>query len=227
MLAADIAVLIPMPQLLAELGFRVNERTHRCACILHNGRNPGAFSWKTDGRWFCFSCGVGGDKFALVQQVKKCDFKDALRFLAALAGVRPEDNRKFKAELDHARCERKSREAAQEKLKAIELQDFLRAQKNILGLEALYRNAGRRLRELNAGSAERFANEGEVAWMALALVAREMPAAAAAYVIAAFADTPTRLTFSMCPNVRLHLIHECLSLGGVFDDRRYFFEFTL
>jgi hypothetical protein len=51
----DISALVAMPHLLAALGFAVNERTRRCACLLHGGRNPSAFSWRYDGRWCCFS----------------------------------------------------------------------------------------------------------------------------------------------------------------------------
>src|SRR5712691_2912375 len=85
--AREIAVLVPTAQLLAALGFDVNERTRRCACILHGGANPTAFSWREDGRWHCFSCGRGGDRIALVRAVCGCSFREAVTFLAQLAGV--------------------------------------------------------------------------------------------------------------------------------------------
>lgn len=82
-----VAGLVAMPVLLRSLGFQVNERTRRAPCLLHRGSNPTAFSWRADGRWHCFSCGKGGDKIALVGVARQCSFCEAVRFLAALAGV--------------------------------------------------------------------------------------------------------------------------------------------
>jgi len=48
--AREIAELVPMPRLLDALSFRVNERTRRCACLLHGGSNQTALSWREDGR---------------------------------------------------------------------------------------------------------------------------------------------------------------------------------
>jgi hypothetical protein len=85
--ARKVAALVPPPLLLSALGFQVSERTRRCACILHGGSNRTAFSWHGDGRWHCFSCGAGGDRIALVMQVRKCSFREAIEFMATLAGV--------------------------------------------------------------------------------------------------------------------------------------------
>lgn len=85
--AKELAALVPMSRLLAELGFAVSERTRRAPCVLHSGSNPSAFSWRDDGRWHCFSCGEGGDRIALVRAVRQCSFREAVAFLAALSGV--------------------------------------------------------------------------------------------------------------------------------------------
>ena len=85
--AREISALVAMPRLLVVLGFAVNERTRRGTCPVHGGSNPSAFSWRHDGRWYCFSCGAGGDKIALVRAVRKCSFREAIALLAALAGV--------------------------------------------------------------------------------------------------------------------------------------------
>lgn len=86
-LAQEIAALVPMAPLLEALGFQVNTRTHRSRCLLHGGTNPTSFSWREDGRWFCHSCGRGGGRIALIRAVRRCDSKEALRFLAGLGGI--------------------------------------------------------------------------------------------------------------------------------------------
>jgi len=109
--ARKIAASVAMPYLLSALDFDVNERTRRCACRLHGGLNRTAFSWREDGRWHCFSCGRGGDRIALVQVAKQCGFREAVTFLAGLAGVEFQIHRPFRAEMARKglRCERTER----------------------------------------------------------------------------------------------------------------------
>jgi DNA primase len=85
--AREIAALVPTAVLLSALGFKISERTRRCACIVHGGSNRSAFSWTETGLWKCHSCGAGGDRIALVKAVRRCSFREAIEFLAALAGV--------------------------------------------------------------------------------------------------------------------------------------------
>jgi hypothetical protein len=85
--ARELAALVAMPVLLAALGFEANERTRRSACILHGGANHSAFSWTGSGLWKCHSCGRGGDRIALVIAARQCSFREAITFLATLAGV--------------------------------------------------------------------------------------------------------------------------------------------
>jgi DNA primase len=98
----EIAALVPMSRLLESLGFDANERTRRCACILHGGSNRSAFSWTNDGLWKCHSCGAGGDKIALVRAVRQCSFQQAVDFLAALAGVSYRTTRVSRQEIESA-----------------------------------------------------------------------------------------------------------------------------
>jgi hypothetical protein len=86
--AREIATLVPMASLLGSLGFIVNERTRRAPCLLHAGHNYSAFSWTEGGLWRCHSCGRGGDRIALVRAAKGYSFRDAVMYLAALAGVK-------------------------------------------------------------------------------------------------------------------------------------------
>ncbi len=216
-----------MARLLGELGFRVNQRSHRCSCPLHCGKNPSAFGWRDDGLWFCFSCNRGGDKLSLIQQVRSCDFKDALRFLAALAGVDLDDSGKFREGLARARRERKQREIEQAGLRAIERRAFLAARSDVLRLERLRRNAGRRLSDLSELGPERFRGEEEVAWAALAFVADQMPRTVAAFTVIGFADQETRLRFAANPEQRAVMVNACLELGGVYDAKNHFVGMVL
>jgi DNA primase len=98
--------------LLRALGFEANDRGRRGPCPVHGGRNPGAFSWHEDGRWHCFSCGAGGDRIALVRAVRRCSFRDAVEFLAALAGVEFRSRRVSQREIAQIRQRRERAEHA-------------------------------------------------------------------------------------------------------------------
>lgn len=106
MTAREIAALVEMPRLLGALGFCVNERTRRGPCSIlthaHSGSNPSVFSWRDDGCWYCFSRSAGGDRIALVREVRQCSFREAIEFLAALAGVEYRPGRISAAEIRRA-----------------------------------------------------------------------------------------------------------------------------
>ena len=89
----------------------------------------------------------------------------------------------------------------------------------VLQLEAIQRNAGRRLKEIFEGSPERWCGETEWCWAALAEVSRQMPCAAAAYTIASFGSYPDRLRFALDPTAAEQLIGEALDNGCVTDER--------
>jgi hypothetical protein len=108
----EIARLVPVPRLLEALGFAFKERTHRCACVLHRGSNPTAFSWREDGLWYCHSCRAGGDKIALIRAVRQCGFREAVRFLAALAGVEYQFQRASQHEIEKSKLRRARAELA-------------------------------------------------------------------------------------------------------------------
>ncbi len=110
--ARQIAGLVAMPRLLTALGFEVNERTRRARCLLHGGSNPSAFSWTDDGRWFCFSCGRGGDRISLAREARQCGFREAMEFLAGLAGVGYRGRRVSPREIKQMRARRQRAEVA-------------------------------------------------------------------------------------------------------------------
>jgi DNA primase len=83
--------------------------TYKGLCPFHGERTPSFVVTPARQSWHCFGCGLGGDVFSFVMQREGIDFPEALKRLAARAGV----------ELD----ERTSREDARRK----RLRDVLEA----------------------------------------------------------------------------------------------------
>ena len=108
----EISALVPVTVLLRALGFELNGRARRCVCILHGGSNPSSFSWRDDGRWHCFSCGRGGDRIALVRAARSCGFRQAVEYLAQLAGISYSPERRSLSEVAQLRARRQRAEAA-------------------------------------------------------------------------------------------------------------------
>jgi DNA primase len=63
-------------------------RNFRGLCPFHTEKTPSFYVFPDRGTWRCFgSCGEGGDIFSFVQKRDNVDFRDAMRVLAAEAGV--------------------------------------------------------------------------------------------------------------------------------------------
>jgi CHC2 zinc finger len=225
--ASEIATLVPMPHLLESLGFDVNGRTKRCPCLLHGGSNPSAFSWTDAGLWRCHSCGAGGDKISLVRAVRNCSFREAVEFLAALAGIELGAIRMNRTAIDQVQAEQAAVRRDASVALAVDSSSWQERRDTVLQLEAIQRNAGRRLQEIGEGLPERWCGETDWCWGALAEVSRQMPDAAAAYAIASFGKFRDRLGFALDPRVAKRLIAEALDAGHVADDRGYRFEVIL
>ena len=184
-----------MSQLLATLGFAVNERMRRCACLLHGGSNRSAFSWREDGHWCCFSCGRRGDRIALVRAVRNCSFRDAVEYLAALSGVEFRQSRLSREEITRVSARRERAEVLAWAIRdAIVLLESRSA--HALGLvERLQRAIGERLKsEIAADATERL-------WDVLSRIAP-----LAAYFLAAFdflgrANAEARIRFALASGV--------------------------
>jgi len=216
-----------MAALLEALGFRVDTRSHRSECLLHKGSNPSAFSWTETGLWRCHSCGAGGDRIALVQAIRKCGFREAAEFLAQLAGVALETGKVSREAILRENRERQTFQDNALALVRVERALWNEARNAVLRLEAIGRNAGRRLNEIGAGGPERFSGEAEWCWAAIAEVSRQMPRAAAAYAIASFGKFGDRLRFALDTKAGGRMAGAALDCGYVADERGRRFEVML
>lgn len=129
MAAADVrevAELVPMPRLFEALGIEANLRARRTRCVIHGGSNPTAFAWREDGRWRCFSCGASGDRIALVRAVRQCGFREAVAFLAHIAGVSYEPRPFFDRQSEAANRQRADAAAWRVRDEVLRLRSYYR-----------------------------------------------------------------------------------------------------
>ena len=186
-------------------------------CPFHLEKSPSFTVHPAKQIYKCFGCGVGGDVFDFVASIERTDFLGATKILAARAGVQikrlPDDEAK------RLRSERKRENAAASKLAELERTAFFEARENCHQLERIRRLAAARLRRIHHGDAERFQGEADLAWFALAEVAAQMPKAAAAYSLMAFAAINTRIDFALHPERRERLIQDALEAGYVSNEQ--------
>jgi phage/plasmid primase-like uncharacterized protein len=216
--AREVAALVPMPRLLAALGFEPNERTRRGLCPFHGGKNPSAFSWTDSGLWHCYSCLQGGDRIALVRAARNCSFREALLFLAALVGVELEQEHFSRTESEGLRQERKAEERAAHVLADAEHNLLLALSKE---LESLRRIRVKASASLAAGQ------RAELCWAALSFVAETLPSTDAAYCICAFSAPVEQARFTLHPELRATMINSALERGFVVTSKGYRFEVAL
>ena len=72
----EILQTVPITQVLAEYGIKVN-RQGMCLCPFHNDKNPSMKIYPKTNTYYCFTCNANGDVFKFVQNMDNCSFKDA------------------------------------------------------------------------------------------------------------------------------------------------------
>ena len=60
-------------------------------CPFHNEKTPSFIVSPTKQIFKCFGCGVGGNVFKFIQEIEKCDFRDAVKILAERENLKLED----------------------------------------------------------------------------------------------------------------------------------------
>ena len=119
--ARALARMVPIRQLLSMLGACVRN-SKRADCALCKGHSTGTVSYR-EHIWHCHRCQAGGDVFSLVQAVKQCDFPEALKSVADMAGVNLHDhpsNGDMRREMAVRQEERERIQRAAETLAAME-----------------------------------------------------------------------------------------------------------
>jgi DNA primase len=63
-------------------------RNYVCNCPFHSEKTPSCYLYLDDNpHFYCFGCGVGGDVITFIMKIENLDFSEAVRFLAARAGM--------------------------------------------------------------------------------------------------------------------------------------------
>ncbi len=67
-------------------------RLHTGLCPFHNEKTPSFVVYQDTQSFYCFGCGAGGDVITFIKQRENLDYIEAVRFLAARAGIQmPEE----------------------------------------------------------------------------------------------------------------------------------------
>lgn len=210
-LGDEVSALVPMLDLLRQLGFEVKERSRRARCMLHGGSNSGSFAWTEGGLWHCHSCGRGGDKIKLVCEARGCGPSDALGFLAALAGV-DISNVKVRREIAQRNRERRRQVAARARLCAIERRLLISLRNKIHRLENVRRDAAQRISKRGVTS------DCDAEWEILKVVHSQLLRMVAGYYILSFASRRDRARFALQPDARTKMVNDALEAGVVVGD---------
>ena len=68
-------------------------RNYKARCPFHNEKTPSFYISPERQSWHCFGCNKGGDMFSFVQDIEGVEFVEAMRVLAARAGVQMQERR--------------------------------------------------------------------------------------------------------------------------------------
>ena len=83
-------------------------------CPFHSERTPSFTVFPSDGSFYCFGCGVGGNAITFVRRIENLEFTEAVSFLARRAGItlRLDEDQKEGARYDRRRFYEMNRVAA-------------------------------------------------------------------------------------------------------------------
>jgi hypothetical protein len=195
-----------MRQTLKVLGVRVRN-AKRADCPLCRGNSIATLSF-TERLWHCHRCGEGGDVFSLVRAVNRCDFPEALRFVAKLAGICVEDHRTvdFQRKLYARKMYRDRLEDGARKLSALEHSLLIRSRDLIHETERSTQKVGERLAALLRGEPEWFPGEQERRWQSLQAAAFLLRTEIPIYTLLSFGAPDERARFVLHPERRDQIV---------------------
>lgn len=178
----------------------------------HGDRNPSLRVNSNKNAWHCFTCGTGGNGWALAAFLGGLAVEDrpAVAGWLRSRGLLPDSNGALSAaEFRRAKRERERLERAAEKLAAEQRRLRIAYAEEVRTLERLGQRAASRLCELGEGP-----EAGEVAHL-LAVLPDQARRALAAYNVVAFAPVTERARFVLRPAAREEMIRAALLHGVV------------
>jgi hypothetical protein len=198
--------MVPMRELLRRIGVGVRN-SKRADCPLCKGNSTGTVAF-TERLWRCHRCNEGGDVFSLVRAVSRCDFPQALRFVAELAGIRVENHRRADSRRELAARERQGERVKDgaNKLAALEHALLRERRDHIHDAERKRLNVSKRLAALALGEPERFRGEQEGLWLTLQAAATLLNTDLPAYTLLSFGAPDERTRFVLHPELRDEII---------------------
>ena len=66
-------------------------RTYVGLCPFHNEKTPSFTVYPDTQSFYCFGCGAGGDAIGFIKKIENLDYVDAIKSLAARAGLQMPD----------------------------------------------------------------------------------------------------------------------------------------
>lgn len=142
--------------------------------------------------------------FTLVRAVRRCDFPDALRHVADLAGIRLEEPKgpDGRREVAARKRQRERVESAADKLEAWERKLRLECRARIHDTERKQQQVSARLAAIQRGEPERFRGEQEGLWLKLKAATVLLESDLSTYTLLSFADPAERANFVVYPELR-------------------------
>jgi len=210
--ARDIGRMVSVPQMLRQFGWRTRSRG-RADCGLCRGRSTGTVAFN-ERVWHCHRCNAGGDVFELVRSVNRCDFREALGYVANVAGIRLADS-------DRPDVRRQIAERQRHRARIDSAADILAEMERALRLdrrECIYLAE----KQWNILSAARSWSERD--WLIAAGSYDVLQGALAAYTLLAFGAIADRVFYVLQPESRSEIEAGIRLAGGLRDENARWLE---